>query len=175
MSDGYGSVSALSGSMLGVTAPVAVLSVPPALLASLVDSGRWRERGVTHWHCTAEEQPINVNSRPNEARFNTDRVRDVVNRSFTAAAMTPLDAFTWLTSQWLDAVNDPRRCQDPSGVLKQRLWHTDDMWLDQLRHTWEMLTTSATTPTGCGLQIGVNRSLDAFCYPMTLANCRRHG
>lgn len=157
------------------TAPVAVLHVPPAFLTSLVDGGQWRERGVTHWHCTVEEQSITVQGRPNEARFSTERIRDIVNRSFAVAALTPLDAFTWLTSQWTDALNNPHRCPDPSTVMKQRLWHTDELWLGQLAHTWETLTTSARTPAGCGLPIGSNRSLDAFCYPMAQAQCRRHG
>lgn len=157
-----------------MSAPTATLAVPPVFLSSLVDTGRWRERGVTHWHCHVEEQPINVHGRPNEARFNTDRVREVVNREFTHAITDPLEAFTWLTSQWTEALSDPRRTPDPTAVLKQRLWHTDELWLQQLEHTWETLTTSDSTPAGCGLQLKPNWSLDAFCYPMTLARCRRH-
>lgn len=149
-----------------------VPELPVGYIESLTDGGRWRERGITHWHLVREEQPITVNGRPNEARFVTERIRGLVARSANPVAHRPQDALRWLADQYVTALG---QSSDPAAVARQRGYGSEREWLFALECMWETLSGgSLITPAGGGMEVWPNHSLDVHAYPMTVARCRVH-
>jgi hypothetical protein len=157
---------------MSVTGAGYVPDLPVDYIEGLPETGRWRERRITHWHLVREEQPLIVNGRPNEARFNTGRIRGLAARMGTEVAHNPRHALLWLAEQYVKALAD---VTDPARVAAQRGYGTEDAWRFSLRCLWETLDGgSLMTPAGGGMEIRPGLSLDVHCYPMTVERCRLH-
>lgn len=157
--------------MTDVMAPY-VPQLPADYIESLTDGGRWRQRGITHWHLVCEEQPITIGGRPNGARFDTDRIRGLVARSSNSVAFRPVDALRWLARQYVTAM---AQSSDPARIARQRGYGSERDWLFALECMWETLSGgSLITPAGGGMEVWPNHSLDVHAYPMTIARCRVH-
>jgi hypothetical protein len=58
-----------------------------------IDSGRWREVGVVHWHLIEpREWPVN-----DSARFSTERAEAERGRASAGVAGSPHEVTTWMT------------------------------------------------------------------------------
>ena len=143
----------------------------PAILAALVDTGRWRERGITHWHLVQDDQPYTSEKKENRKRFDSVRIRGLVNRPMVPVAHTPLDALSWLVNVWLDTLAGS---PTPGATATRRGWHDDAAWRFQVEHCWDTLAGGSSTPAGGSLPIGANVARAAHCYPISSARCRAH-
>jgi hypothetical protein len=70
------------------------VTVPVDADGSWVDSGRWRDQGVVHWHLI-EPREWGINE---SARFDTERADAERARSSAGVARTPGDVVAWMTS-----------------------------------------------------------------------------
>jgi hypothetical protein len=86
--------------------------VPAVFIDQLPETGAWRARGITHWHLTRDEQPINRDGRLNPDRFDTTRIRTLVHRSMIEVAHDPRTALMWLATAWTTALAD---CPDAAA------------------------------------------------------------
>jgi len=146
-----------------------------AFIDGLVDAGRWRERGITHWHLLKYEDAIFLpNGKLNERRFRNADILPVVG-SCQVVATNPREALTWLAREWTETMANPTQCPEAVRRAAQRGWRTVADWHLQLESSWDTLAGgSLLTPAGGGMEIRQNWSLDLHCYPMTSSRCRRH-
>lgn len=151
-----------------------VPSLPVEFIGSLVDSGRWREVGISHWHLLREEAPITRRGRANEERFDTARIAAAV-RSCRKVSTDPHDVITWIWRQKIDGVLSGA---NPARYAAQAGWHAEKDLLFAIEVCWEFLTERLSAkhlgPSGGGVEIRPNLSLDVHAYPQTAETCRRH-
>lgn len=132
---------------------------------AFVDIGRWREKGVTHWHCVYEEWGTDRASL--EARYNNDRWKAATMRP-TTVTFSPQETLDWLDKQYRDAV---AAAPDPDFVRRRRLLLTEDDWRSLAEISFHSLMHGSCS--GGGLLITPARSVVAMAYPMTDQECAR--
>ncbi|HTF49430.1 MAG TPA: hypothetical protein VK735_18465 [Pseudonocardia sp.] len=146
-------------------------TLPEAYIDSLVDTGHWRQVGVTHWHLWSTEQPLLVSGRPNAARFTHELLAGHIARG--EPCHDPREALRWVYRRHLEALMSG---SDPAGYAQQAGWHNEDAFRFSIGVSWEFMTDKphSLTPIGRGVEVRAGRSLDAYAEPMTSARCQRH-
>lgn len=130
---------------------------------AFVDCGRWREKGVTHWHLVYEEWQLKDNSE----RFNNDRVRTAMLRR-DEVAYSPQDALDWLDKSARGVVE---RSPNQRNLLDRAMLLTEhDWWVRAETSFFNLMHGHAA---GGGLMVAEGRSADSMAYPMTAGLCTR--
>jgi len=154
--------------MPGMPAPCTgyVPILPEAYIDSLVDTGHWRDVGITHWHLWSTEQAV-----ANVARFTKEVVAGHISRG--EPCHDPHEALSWVYRRHLEGLMSG---SDPAGYARQAGWHSEDDLRFSIAVSWEFMTDKphGLTPIGRGVEVRSGRSLDVFAEPMTSARCRRH-
>lgn len=162
----------LSGLAVSIPAMAAPCTVPRSythpqgtvdtdVTGAFIDCGRWRERGVSHWHLISEEWQLS----DNRDRFDTARVRAASLRR-DEAAFTPQQALDWLDKTARDTV---ARSSNPQYLLQRALLLTEHDWWLRAETMFHSLMHGH--PAGAGLLIAPGRTADAMAYPMTDRDC----
>lgn len=144
-----------------MTYPRTQAVVPVDDQGRFIDCGRWREKGVTHWHCLYEEWLL----RDNKIRFDNDRVREAKMKP-TAVAFTPQDACDWIMGSFRSVAG---RSSNTQRLLERARLITREDWHSHTETTFFLLMHGRTA--GGGLLISEGRSADSVAYPMTGADC----
>lgn len=136
-------------------------TVPVDEVGAFVDCGRWRAKGVTHWHLVYEEWQLSENN----TRFSNDRVRVAMLRR-DEVACTPQEALDWLEKSCRDVV---ARCGSPDVLLRSAGLLSEYDW-------WSLAETSFFElmhghQASVGLLVAPGRTADSNAYPMTAALC----
>lgn len=139
--------------------PQATVEVDAA--GAFVDCGRWREKGVTHWHLLYEEWQL----ADNPTRFDNERVRAAVQRP-TAVAFSVQEALDWLEKSMRDVV---ARSTNREHLLARAGLRSEDDWRSRAETTFFSLMHGHVA--GGGLLISEGRTADSLAYPMTAAGC----
>lgn len=146
-----------------------VVGYSPAAVPELdlVDTERWRELGVTHWHLIAEEV---ATADKQGFRFSRDRWNGLSNARYVGEASDPRDAWRWICERRiaaLEATSDPAKFAARAGL------GSEAAWVQRCSVSWWMLT-QAVGCAGGGLSISDGRSMDIFADPKTAADCTKH-
>jgi hypothetical protein len=143
-----------------------VPSVPEEYIGSLVDTGRWRDRGVTHWHLCQSEDDVN-----DTRRFSASYSAGQVHRG--QSAHDPHEALLWVYAQKIKGL---RGGSHPVRYAEQRGWRSVDDLHRSIDVSWDFMTDRCglLTPIGGGVEVRAGRSLDIYAYPMTVDSCERH-
>ncbi len=126
-----------------------------------VDTGRWRERGITHWHLRHEEWALGDPQRFDQHRC-TESILDA-----HAVAYSPQEALDWLLNQYRTVVEAPASSASRSAGLV-----TAEDWLEREEVAFYLLMNGSIA--GRGIVAATGRIVDNFAHPMTAAQCRRH-
>lgn len=137
----------------------------PGFFDGLVDSGRWREEGVTHWHLTLTEIGTNVRE-----RYAMDRWQRIVSQDWIGTETDPRAALVWVTEQRIRAI---RGSADPDAFARRIGWNTREDVEFQVVCSWESLTGPGRTPVGGGVAVRDGWSVEIYANPMTAAECSR--
>lgn len=125
----------------------------------LVDSGEWREVGITHWHLVRWEASIKAMA---DAR--SDLVAGHIARG--TPCYGPHEAMRWIFDEALSALRGPTR------------WDTWPDLLFSTNNAWALLTkyVHLLTPVGHMVALGTDdrRVAAIHAYPMTKSRCRGH-
>lgn len=126
-----------------------------------VDSGVWRERGVTHWHLVRSDW-----DRSDRERFDTERTRAERLRPTHGVAADPREVADWLINEALAAAKE---CPSPEAMIKSsgldtphgvRLKHEVSFW------------AAMRGRDVCGLMgLGELRIAHLSAYAMTAGEC----
>ena len=111
---------------------------------------RWRELGVTHWHCVRRE-PEGVND---SKRFDNDRMRIERVRSSAHVASSPDEVLAWLT-----------KVSDDLAVNPDRAASRGEVWLRMAEHGMDVCTM---------LAVSQGRIVHYNAYAVTAEDCSIH-
>ena len=128
-----------------------------------VDTGRWRDRGITHWHLRHEDWPIGDPQRLDHHRY-TEAVLDA-----HAIAYNPHEALDWLLTRYRAALS--AAAADSHAARAAGLVTTDD-WREREEVSFYLLANGSIA--GRGIAPSNGRIIDNFAHPMTAQRCRRH-
>ena len=131
----------------------------------LVDGGRWRELGVTHWHMGSDD----VNLSDTNFRFSAERWHGLAGARFTAQSADPVEVWRWLVEARLATL---QRAGDPAAAARQAGWGSRELWLSACEHAWWMVTHLGYSSKSVLVSSG--RGCDVFAEGMTPRTCSRH-
>lgn len=126
-------------------------------LSTFVDSGGWRECGVTHWHLTVSECGTSDPHRYDRERW------AAMGRVGTLD--DPREVLRWICERRIAALE---RAADPATAARQAGWSTPEGWNQRAEVTWEVLTKSGSTPAGGGIAINGGRSVEIYAQPIRM-------
>lgn len=142
-------------------------AVPDEYIPTLVDTGEWREFGVTHWHLCNWKSVVG-----NQRRFDQDVVAPHIARG--EPCHDPREALQWVVTTAMAAY---LARTDPVAAFAMRGWRTpadvvasiDGGWL------WMVVKPSLMMPIGgmVALDSG-GRTAHVHAHPMTQSHCRQH-
>jgi hypothetical protein len=144
-----------------------MLAVPDAYIPGLVDTGTWREIGITHWHL-AEWKSVVSNNR----RFDQENVGPHIARG--EACRDPHAALRWAVLTPMGIYMSHR---DPVAAFAQRSWRTPADVIDSIDHSWWWMTTqpSLLVPIGGMVALAADGwTAHVHAHPMTQSHCRQH-
>lgn len=139
------------------------ITVPVGADGKWVDSGRWRELGVTHWHLVRREW-----GRFDPERFDSDRARADRDLTTHGVARSPQEVADWLlqeclhTAQACPAEEEMLRSAGLDSPDGRRLFHEVRFW-------GAMNGRDVAAIQGAG----PSHLVDLNAYAATAA-CRRH-
>lgn len=141
------------------------ITVPVAPDGTLVDSGRWRELGVTHWHLSRLDS-----RRSDKDRWGEERVRLARTRPSHGVAHDPGEVADWLREEAVRAIKE-----GPAGEDMLRASGRLDEESERIRY--EMRFWSAMSGRDCYAMAGTSsqRVVDLVAFAMTVRDCTRHG
>lgn len=128
-----------------------------------MDTGRWHERGITHWHLRHEEWGLGDPQRFDHHRW-TESVLDA-----HAVAHSPQETLDWLLKQYraaLAGAADHSLTSSSAGLV------TSADWREREEVSFYLLVTGSIA--GRGIASSSGRVVDNFAHPMTAERCRRH-
>lgn len=108
---------------------------------------RWRDLGVTHWHCVQREPERASDPK----RFDNDRMRTERVRSSAYTASSPDEVLEWLTKVTDDLAVNPDRVTDRA-----------ETWLRMAEHGMDVCTM---------LAVSQSRVVHYNAYAMTERDC----
>ncbi|MEJ8282092.1 hypothetical protein [Pseudonocardia spirodelae] len=143
-----------------------VAFVPAAVPAlDLHDSGRWRELGVTHWHCGTDDVATD-----DKIRYSAERWHGLTGARYELHTGDPHEAWRFMAEA---RIRTCARGSDPAAVARAAGIGSPEEWERACRLSWWMLT-HAKGFTSTGIVISDGRSVDLFVEGMTPYTCSRH-
>lgn len=139
--------------------PQATVEVDEA--GAFLDCGRWREKGITHWHLVYEEWQL----KDNAERFNNERARAASLRR-DEVAFSPQEALDWLEKS---ARGVAERSPNRQVLLDRAMLHTENDWWVRAETAFFNLMHGHSA--GGGLLIAEGRAADSMAYAMTDREC----
>jgi hypothetical protein len=139
-------------------------AVPDEYIPSLVDPGRWRGLGVTHWHLANWKSAVG-----NNRRFDQELVAPHIARG--EPCHDPHEAMQWCVLTPMSIYLSRR---NPEAAFTQRGWRTPADVVASIDNGWSLLTTTLIPIGGMVALAADGWTAHVHAHPMTKSHCRQH-